>query len=272
MITTNGRVFKPILCFFQTPALAPKVGNQLNQQRLSQVLLMNHAGSIVTLPVDLQTPFARFISRSNVTWLKRYAIDYVFSERKLVGLHPKSCPELVFDVVTPSPASLLSDAEVLATVSDIFSDSRLKFNRPITLQLGHHLLLKAILIHCGIPDDKRSELCQILKSRSKSEGQLQSRVAKLTIPRSSIDMLLNLLELEGSVAKVTAALTNVSSRKGEAGILVKQALNDLDVIVGHAENMGLKNGVSIRIDVALQNYATHSGMLFHFVCRSNLRK
>lgn len=233
---------------------------------------MNHAGSIVTLPVDLQTPFARFISRSNITWLKRYSIDYVYSERKMVGLQPKSSPELVFDIVTPSPASFLSDAEVLATLSDVFSDSRLKISRPITLQLGHHLLLKAVLIHCGIPDDKRSELCQILKTRSKSEGQLQSRIAKLAIPRSSIDMLLNLLELEGSVAKVTAALTNVSSRKGEAGVLAKQALNELDVIVMHAECMGLKNAVSVRIDVALQNYATHSGMLFHFVCQSNMRK
>lgn len=233
---------------------------------------MNHAGSIVTLPTDLQTPFARFISRSNVTWLKRYSIDYVYSERKLVGLHPKSSPELVFDIVTPSPASVLSDAEVLATLSDVFCDNRLRINRPIVLQLGHFLLVKAVLIHCGIPEDKRSELCHILKTRSKSEGQIQSRLAKLVIPRQSIDMLLNLLELEGSVTKVTAGLTSVSNRKGEAGALVKQALNELDAIVVHAECMGLKNSYSVCIDIALQNYATHSGMVFRFVCQSNLRK
>lgn len=85
-------------------------------------------------------------------------------------------------------------------------------------------------------------------------------------------MLLNLLELEGSVAKVTAALTNLISRKGEAASLAKQALHELDAIATHAECMGLRNTYSIRIDTALQNYTTHWGMVFRFVCRSNLRK
>ena len=232
---------------------------------------MNHAGSIVTLSADLQTPFARFISRSNITWLKRYSIDNVYSERKLVGLHPKSSTEMVFDIVTPAPSSVLADAEVLATVSDVFCDHRLRINRLIMIELGHHLLLKAILIHCGIPEDKRLELCHILKTRSKPEGLL-NRTAKLAIPRQSVDMLLNLLEVEGSVVKVLAALTNLISRKGEAASLAKQALHELDAISTHAEYMGLSNPYRIRIDTALQNYSTHSGMVFRFVCQSNLKK
>lgn len=257
--------------YFKTPVLSPK-GTKSQQHGSSQVLLMNHAGSIVTLAADLQTPFARFISRSNITWLKRYCTDYVYSERKLVGLHPKSSPEFVFDIVTPTPSSALADAEVLATISDVFCDQRLKIERKITLQLGHHLLLKAVLIHCGIPEDKRPELCQILKSRSKSEGQVQNKIAKLAISRQSVDMLLNLLELEGSIPKVTAALTNLSSRKGEAACLAKQALHELDAIVTHAECMGLRNSFSIRIDTALQNYNTYSGMVFRFVCQTNLKR
>lgn len=142
---------------------------------------MNRAGGIVTLPVDLHTPFARFVSRSGISWLKRYAVDVVYNERKHVGLHPKASSELVFDIVTPSPASVLTDAEVLSTLSDVFYDSRLRLNRPVILQLSHHLLLKSVLIHCGIPEEKRLDLCQILKTLSKSEGQLQSRTSKVTI-------------------------------------------------------------------------------------------
>ena len=164
----------------QTPTLAPKVQEQSRLQVLTQVQLMNHAGGIVTLPVDLQSPFARFVSRSSISWLKRYAVDVVFNERKLVGLHPKLIPELAFDIVTPSPSSIFSDAEVLSTFSDVLHDSRLRLNRPIILQLSHHLLLKAVLIHCGIPEEKRLDLCQILKTLSKSEGQLQSRTSKVT--------------------------------------------------------------------------------------------
>jgi translation initiation factor 2-alpha kinase 4 len=160
----------------------------------------------------------------------------------------------------------------LVTISDVFSDQRLKVEKKITLELGHHLLLKAVLIHCGIPEDKRSELCHILKTRSKSEGQIFNKTAKLAISRQSVDMLLNLLELEGNVGKVTAALTNLSSRKGEAASLAKQALQELDCIATHAECMGLRNTFIVRIDTALQYYTTHWGMVFRFVCQSNLRK
>jgi len=233
---------------------------------------MNHAGGVVTLPCDLHTPFARYISRSNISWLKRYTIDQVFGERKLVCLHPKSSLELAFDIVTPSPASVLTDAEVLATLSDVLNDSHLRINRPMMLQLSHHLLLKAVLIHCGIPEDKRWELCHILKTRSKSEGQIYSRTSKLIIPRQSIDMLTNLLELEGSVSKLTASLTNLLSRKGEAASLAKQALHELEAIANHAEYMGQKSPYCIRIDVALQFYSTHSGIIFRFVCQSNMKK
>lgn len=233
---------------------------------------MNQAGGVVTLPTDLQTPFARFLSRSTITWLKRYSMDYVYNERKLVGLHPKCSLELAFDIVTPFPASVLSDAEVLATISDVLNDCSLRTSRTIVLHLGHHLLLKAVLIHCGIPEDKRSELCHILKSRSKSEAQIQSRTAKLAIPRHSIDMFLNFLDLEGSVAKLSAALTNLSSRKGEAASLAKQAIHELETIAVHAENMGLKSAFSIRIDIALPTYTTHSGMVFRFVCQTSLKR
>lgn len=233
---------------------------------------MNHAGSIVTLPMDLQTPFARFVSRSNVTWLKRYSVDCVFSERKLVGLHPKSNQELVFDIVTPSPASVLSDAEVLATLSDVLCDGRIRIGRPIVLQLGHSLLIKAILIHCGIPEDKRTDFCHILKTRSRSEGQLHNRIAKLAIPRQAVDLVLNFLEIEGNVAKVAAALTNVSNRKGEAAAFVKQALSEIESIVMHAECMGLKNTFCVRVDTALQNYSIYCGIVFRFVCQSNMKK
>ena len=244
------------------------VHDQSRSQGFAQVQLMNFAGGIVTLPVELQTPFARFISRSNISWLKRYCIDVVYSERKLVGLHPRSSPELAFDIVTPSPGSVLTDAEVLSTFSDVFYDFRLRLNRPVVLQLSHHLLLKAVLIHCGIPEEKRSDLCQILKTLSKSEGQLQSRTAKLAIPRQSIDMLVSLLQLEGSLTKITSSLTSLLNRKGEAASLAKQALYELDAIIAIAEHMGQKSSISIRLNVALSSYATHSGFVFRFVCQS----
>lgn len=252
--------------------MAPKSNEQPKSKELHQVQLMNHAGGIVTLPTDLQTPFARYISRSNVMWMKRYSVDQVYFERKLVGLHPKVNTELAFDIVAPSPGSFLADAEVLATLSDIFRDPRLKITRTISLQMGHLLLLKAVLIYCGIPEEKRADLCKVLKLRSKSDGQIFSRVAGLAIPRQSLEVLLNLLELEGSVSKVIAALTNVVSRKGDAASSAKQALHELDVIITHAEHMGLRLQVKVRIDIALEYYTSYSGMVFQFVSQSTQKR
>lgn len=239
----------------------------------SPVQLMNQAGSIVTLPADMHTPFARYISRANVSWLKRYSIDQAYNDRRLVSSHPKSSTELAFDIVTPSPSSILADAEVIATLSEVLHDPRLRFNRPIVLLLGHHLLLRAALIHCGIPQDKHSELCHALQSRSKSDnGLIYTRAAKLAVPRQSIDMLTNLLELEGNISKLSASLTNLTSRKGEAASLAKQALHELDAIASHAECMGLKCNLVCRVDGALHSYDAYSGIVFRFVCQSNLRK
>ena len=257
----------------QTPLLAPKLMNRKSSGAQQPVQLMTVGGGVVTLAWDLLSPFARYVARSpNLTWLKRYSVGHIYSERKCVGLHPRESPELAFDIVTPGPSSQLSDAEVIATISDVFHDSRLRLNRPVHLELSHHLLLKALLIHCGIPDDKRADVCKILKFCGQSEGQLQSRIAKLAIPRQSIDTLLSLIAVEGPLNKVAAALTNVTNRKGEAASLAKQAFHEMEVIVAHAECMGLKSPATVQIELAVHHYSSYSGIIFRFVCQAKLKK
>ena len=51
----------------------------------SQVQLMTRGGGIVTLPSDCQAAFARYVSRANITSLKRYSVAHVYTERKFVG-------------------------------------------------------------------------------------------------------------------------------------------------------------------------------------------
>jgi len=42
------------------------------------VEVMDRDGNLVNLPYNLTLPFARLLARSNITHLKRYAIDRVF--------------------------------------------------------------------------------------------------------------------------------------------------------------------------------------------------
>ena len=60
---------------------------------------------------------------------------------------------MALDMVTPWPASVLSDAEVLSTVWDVLHDGRLGMKRrPIVVQISHRLLVEAIFIHCCIAE------------------------------------------------------------------------------------------------------------------------
>jgi len=66
-------------------------------------------------------PFARYVARCGVTHLKRYSVDNVYRESRLVGLHPRELAACSFDVVTTPGGgqSLVADAEVIAVVSEI---------------------------------------------------------------------------------------------------------------------------------------------------------
>jgi len=47
-------------------------------------------------------PFARYITRTNVNYLKRYSIDRVYRRKKTGGFHPRELTECAFDIVTSS--------------------------------------------------------------------------------------------------------------------------------------------------------------------------
>jgi len=234
---------------------------------------MTQTGGVVTLPMDLQTPFARYIGRSKITWLKRFSISKIYGEEKGSRMiHPKCSSELTFDIVTPSPASVLSDAEVMTTIADILHDHCLRISRPLSLQIGHRLLLEAILIHCGIAEDKRKDVCHILKVCSKSENHIRNRASKLAISAQSVEMLLPFLEMEGSAAKMKASLAHLLNTKEESASLAAQALHEIDVIMAHAEDMGLKLEFTVVVDVAIQHYNIYSGIIFRFIGRPKSRK
>ncbi|KAL1129698.1 hypothetical protein AAG570_012642 [Ranatra chinensis] len=71
------------------------------------VCLMTQWGGIVYATYDLRTPFARYLAHNpNLTRMKRYAIDKVYREKRVYGLHPKEMFECSFDIVTPTQGRL----------------------------------------------------------------------------------------------------------------------------------------------------------------------
>lgn len=84
--------------FFNTPTLSPTNGDNVASGR---VLLMTRSGSLVHMPYDVRTSFARYLAQNPaVTHLKRYSIDKVFRERRLLESHPREIFECTFDIVS----------------------------------------------------------------------------------------------------------------------------------------------------------------------------
>lgn len=72
----------------------------------SIVSLMTRWGGVTTAPHDLRLPFARLLAHNpSLNHIKRYAIDRVYRERRVLGLHPRELYECAFDIVTSTPGN-----------------------------------------------------------------------------------------------------------------------------------------------------------------------
>lgn len=56
----------------------------------------------------------------------------------------------------------MGEAELLLILSEILNGFSLLDNNKITIRLNHTSLLKAILLHCDIPDEKHDAVYAIL--------------------------------------------------------------------------------------------------------------
>uniref|UniRef100_A0A4W5N4R0 Uncharacterized protein n=1 Tax=Hucho hucho TaxID=62062 RepID=A0A4W5N4R0_9TELE len=148
------------LCVSRPPLLFP--GNRKLYEGSQPACFMDHSGMLVTLPYDLRIAFARFVARNNITHFKRWSIERVFRPRKLNRVHPRELLECSFDVIVPVTNSLLPDAETIFTISEIIQEFSVLQERNYHIYLNHTSLLKAILLHSGIPEDKLSHASSIL--------------------------------------------------------------------------------------------------------------
>lgn len=145
------------------PLLLPK--SQYYESTESYVKLMTHSGSIVSLPHDLRVPFARYVAWNDRSLMRRYSIERVYRERKVYGFSPRELFECAFDIVTPTSANLMADAELLYIFFEIVNELPVIKTKQVTIRLNHTLLLKALLLNFGIKEKHDEVLQTIAKAR-----------------------------------------------------------------------------------------------------------
>uniref|UniRef100_A0A3B4WZ08 eIF-2-alpha kinase GCN2 n=1 Tax=Seriola lalandi dorsalis TaxID=1841481 RepID=A0A3B4WZ08_SERLL len=256
----------------QTPLLLPRNRKLYDGSELA--CFMDHSGMLVTLPYDLRMAFARFVARNNVTHLKRYSIERVFRPRKLDRAHPRELLECAFDIITPVTNSLLPDAEAIYTISEIVQEFPALQERNYNIYLNHTSLLKAILLHSGVPEDKLSQASSILcdaMSEKLTKREVEAKFCNFSLSTNSMQTLYKYIEQKGNLQDLAPLLTSLTKQKTAVSQLAKQGLKDLEELTVLLRRLGVKLQVVVNLGLVYK-VQHHSGVIFQFVAFIRKRK
>ncbi|KAF6351176.1 eukaryotic translation initiation factor 2 alpha kinase 4 [Rhinolophus ferrumequinum] len=248
-----------------TPLLLPR--NRQIYEHNEAALFMDHSGMLVTLPFDLRVPFARYVARNNILNLKRYCIERVFRPRKLDRFHPKELLECAFDIVTSTTNSSLPTAEIIYTIYEIIQEFPALQERNYSIYLNHTMLLKAILLHCGIPEDKLSQVYVILYdavTEKLTRREVEAKFCNLSLSPNSLGRLYKFIEQKGDLQDLTPTMNSLIKQKTGVAQLVKYGLKDLEEVVGLLKKLGIKLQVLINLGLVYK-VQQHSGIVFQFM-------
>lgn len=279
------------------PTLVPK--HSVQRFGVNDVYyLVDNNGSIVSLPHDLRVPFARYIARNKTSHFRRYSIEKVYRQRKVMGYHPKELWECAFDIVTPKSSHsmhVMPDAEVLTLLSQVVNQFPTLNTSKLILKVNHMKLLKAILDYCDVPEESQSQVircigeCGSIKvtqslikdandqpfsATSSLALRIQDQRKKILekfVDETKANNILQLIDLEqDSVKKL---LSNIRTQMRKKGIrqqnaleIAKKALKELELILSLAERLGNLSRFSLRISPAFvmngTSSAIYSGLIF----------
>ncbi|XP_040188349.1 eIF-2-alpha kinase GCN2 isoform X1 [Rana temporaria] len=250
-----------------TPLLMPR--SKMASESGELACFMDHSGMLVMLPYNLRIPFARYVARSNVTNVKRYCIERVFRPRKLNRCHPKELTECAFDVITSSVNSYLPTAETIYTIYEIIQEFPVLQERNYSIHLNHTSLLKAILLHCGVPEDKLIQVYNILYDamiEKLTKREVEAKFCNLSLSQNNFQLnrLYKFIEQKGELHELAASMASLTKQKSVVGVLAKQGLKDLEEIIGLVKRLGIKSQVVVNFGLVYK-MQQHSGIVFQFV-------
>ncbi|CAI5696843.1 unnamed protein product [Oreochromis niloticus] len=249
----------------QTPLFLPRNRKLYDGSELA--CFMDHSGMLVTLPYDLRIAFARFIARNNVTHLKRYSIERVFRPKKLDRAHPRELLECAFDIITPVSNSLLPEAEIIYTISEIIQEFPVLQERNYNIYLNHTSLFKAVLLHSGVPEDKLSQASNILcdlMSEKLTKREAEAKFCNFSLSANCLQTLYKYIEQKGNLQDLVPLLSSLTKQKTAVTQLAKQGLKDLEELTVLLPKLGVKLMVVINLGLVYK-VQHHSGVIFQFV-------
>lgn len=239
----------------------------------SCVKVATKSGNIVSLPYDIRVPFARYVVKNNVHRLKRFAIERVFRETKIHGLHPRELYECAFDVVSPIANNLMEEAEMISIVWEITAEILELNDKNFTVRLNHTSLLQAVLVYCGIEEEKYQDIYSILgdaRTGKISRFQVKTHFISLCLTDQAMETLFQIFETESTVDKISGILKNITKRKGDAANLAREGLGEIETVIENVETLGVKWPITV-VPLLVHNIEQHSGIIYQIISRESKR-
>uniref|UniRef100_A0A8C4QBV3 RWD domain-containing protein 3 n=1 Tax=Eptatretus burgeri TaxID=7764 RepID=A0A8C4QBV3_EPTBU len=247
-----------------TPLLMPRRRDLYEGMEVAS--FMDFSGLPVMLPYDLRVPFARFVARNNITNLKRYSMERVFRQRRPMRSHPREVREVAFDIICSPSAGLLPDAEVIHVISDIIQKFSSLQDRNYVIQFNHTALIRAVLLHCGISEDKHSHVYAVLcDSMNEKHGkhQIEARLGGISLHAATLNKLYHFVGHRGDLAKTELVLKPLEKQHSQTAPLIRQGLEDLRKLLCLLQRLGTRQEMVINLSLVYK-VQLHSGIIFQF--------
>uniref|UniRef100_UPI00358E2478 eIF-2-alpha kinase GCN2 isoform X2 n=1 Tax=Myxine glutinosa TaxID=7769 RepID=UPI00358E2478 len=247
-----------------TPLLMPRRRDLYEGMEIAS--FMDFSGLPVMLPYDLRVPFARFVARNNITNLKRYSMEHVFRQRRPMRSHPREVREVAFDIICSPSAGLLPDAEVIHVISDIIQKFSSLQDRNYVIQFNHTSLIRAVLLHCGISEDKHSQVYAVLcNSMNEKHGkhQIEARLGGISLHAATLNKLYHFVGHRGDLAKTELVLKPLEKQHSQTAPLIRQGLEDLRKLLCLLQRLGTQQEMVINLSLVYK-VQLHSGIIFQF--------
>ncbi|ORX52231.1 hypothetical protein BCR36DRAFT_582732 [Piromyces finnis] len=241
-----------------TPLLMPKT--DIHDYK-NAVYLMDSGGGIVELPFDLTVPFARYMSRNNVPFLKKYTFDRVYRQN-IVGGQPRFVREVDFDIVHSIPCPQMTyDAEVIKVVVEILNEFESIKNQNICIHLNHPKLVNAIFDYCKINKDEKYRFSiqhYILSLGRLTWKQIRQQLShELHIPGDNLNKLESFIMLKGSLEDIKHKLEPLTKYNSKAS----EGLKDLKQLINTLKLFGVNQPIIIDFTL-LYNFQYYNGIIF----------
>ena len=147
------------------------------------------------LRFDLTVPFARYVGMNPTLKLpfKRYQIGKVFRDGPIKLGRYREFYQCDVDIV--GCKEMISDAEILSLVKDVFNTLKLDVN----IYVNNRKILDGILEYIKITDDKKiSVIISLDKLEKVGQSDVERELMELGLSTDMIDGLFNLVKLSGS--------------------------------------------------------------------------